>query len=141
MKRLRAKVRILNEGRCRESGNATVRALATIFVSVAVALSFVALAKVFRVVETAQTSLDMAVLAGAQALIDSFGASESMNVCGTVSNLASSNGLQIDSCEVQNLDVLATSTVATRVGPFPIRFTVKARAGVDENKAYLTFVQ
>ena len=138
---LSLKARIVNEDGWRESGNATVRALAIIFISVVIALSFIALAKVFRVVETAQTGLDVAVLAGAQTLIDSYGASESMNVCGTVSDLASSNGLRIDWCGVQNLDVLSTSSVTTKVGPFPITFTVRARAGIDESRAHLTFVQ
>lgn len=124
-----------------ESGNGTVRALSIIFVLVVITFNFMVLSKVFRLVETAQTGLDIAVLAGAQVLIDSYGASETASVCDVVGNLATVNGVNVSSCKVVGLDVFATSRVTKNVGPFPISFTVKSRAGVNESKAHLILVQ
>ncbi|MDO5049151.1 MAG: flp pilus-assembly TadE/G-like family protein [Actinomycetaceae bacterium] len=119
-----------------ETGNATVRALAVIVVAVIFGLSFIAIAQVHRQVQSAQTGLDMAALAGAQTLIDSYGSSAPDSPCQVAADVAARNGLSLSTCTVAGLDILTTSNIATRAGPFAVNFTVKSRAGADENSSF-----
>lgn len=111
----------------REAGNATVRALGLMVALVLIAGMLLSALQVLNVRERAQAGIDLAALAGASAVIESVGASAQGDPCERASSVASANGLVLQDCVVQGLDVVASASA--RVPALGLTFDVHARAG------------
>lgn len=124
---IRNKKLITSSGNERGSGTVNALALIAVLITITILISFSL--KILIGYQQAQTSLDMAVLSGASSLIDGFATTQSADPCVSVASVAKSNGLNISTCKVQELDVLATANPVLSAGLFHFKIAIRSRAG------------
>lgn len=112
-----------------EDGIGTIRALALMIALVLMTASISFVLKIHAVYQQAQTSLDMAVLSGANELISGFATTEDVSPCRVVGEVLEINGIKNFTCKVDKFDVIANANVAATVGRIGFNFTVKSKAG------------